>query len=377
MNLQVIKNIAYMFAIIIILLIIIFYNLQDSKNPINNKNIKLNFENLVDYTINIESFCKSDDSNKTFDNTDFNNLINNYCFQNDLSDMSLFSYMFYILSASYIICLKMSNLIVNSIQGFMNIDISPQNGFNWVVIILFFYGFFYLLMYIINKFFLSYFNVFYNKLSSIKPSTQSFFNNVGINLLSLIIALFLFLLSMNIFTYLGYLLYGMVTSSNKGPFLILFLLFFIVAWMFGISLNVREGAKNKKNKSNKKKSNKKKSNKKKNNKKKKKKQKTNKKGSTTANKTVKCGNYNYVLGILGYFIIPVIVTLFITGKVFIYGIYGIGFYLFNLIKNKFVFPDYINLSLIFGTWAVLTLFTTLVIYIDFLVNTNNIMKDKK
>ena len=354
MNLQVIKNIAYMFAILIILLIIIFYNLYDSKNFTNNGE-KLNFENLVDYTINIENFCKSDNSNKTFDNTDFNNLINNYCFQNDLSDMSLFSYMFYILSASYIICLKMSNLLVTSIK-----DILINNmTFTWPLFILFFYGFFYLLMYIINTFFLSFFNVFYKKLSSNKPSTQSFFNNVGINLLSLIIALFVFLLSMNMFTYLGYLLYGMVTSSNKGPFLILFLLFFMVAWMFGISLNVREGAKNKKKKGNN--SKKKKSNKKK---KKKKKQKTNKKGSTTASKTVKCGNYNYMLGILGYFIVPVIVTLFITGKVFIYGIYGLGLHIFDIIKNKSI----INLSTFFGTWAILTLFTTLIIYIDFLVN---------
>ena len=58
MNLQVIKNIAYMFAILIILLIIIFYNLYDSKNSTNNNGQKLNFENLVDYTINIERLFK-------------------------------------------------------------------------------------------------------------------------------------------------------------------------------------------------------------------------------------------------------------------------------------------------------------------------------
>ena len=71
-----------------------------------------------------------------------------------------------------------------------------------------------------------------------------------------------------------------------------------------------------------------------------------------------------MLGILGYFIVPVIVTLFITGKVFIYGIYGLGLHIFDIIKNKSI----INLSTFFGTWAILTLFTTLIIYIDFLVN---------
>jgi hypothetical protein len=280
--------ITYFSIFVLIFLILINYYVN---NP--DGSIKYNFGmyDLIELAINP---CNIEDFETKDMPCTIRDYINNYCKDITPVDLDFFKFAMFILNGAYIICSNYNNKLINTIgTGIYTLsstnDLDPSKQAAWYLHIGLFFGL-YLVIYNLSK--LIRFGFADDLFSKIVKNKVN--SDVMVSVLSILILVFSLLLIVNIGSYLTYLFWGALSSkSNKLMYVIMIIIIPFIFWITGFNLTLVEGLSNKKKK------------------KKKKKAVLNSisgSGSKSADGSVNCTDYSYILPLIIIFIIPVIVT---------------------------------------------------------------------
>ena len=164
-----------------------------------------------------------------------------YCEKRNIEDLEGIQPMLYVCRAAYLVSANMSNVIIKGLYDILNLK-----GIYSIGVLILYLGMFFLL-----KFLRELIGKFIPAFMKGNKQKSSFIFDIIFSIFSITTVVYVLCLIPTILTYLLYLVYGFVFSDGAGATNVLRTMYFIIIviipitiWLVGASLNVVEGARN-------------------------------------------------------------------------------------------------------------------------------------